>query len=344
MTKRNTVSEFIARAVNIHDVKYNYTKSIYVNLNTSVEIICPDHGAFWQTPNNHIRGGQGCPTCGLIKRQDTIMLKYGANNPMKSSAVAQKVASSKKEKYGSPAYNNRDKCKITMQSRYGVDHYTNRDKCVQTMLERHGVEHNSLLSNVVNKRIQTSIKRYGTPHFKQHHMSSSLALISDIDWLSYQYITLGKTAEKIADELNISDATVGVWLKKAGIAILYGRKYSISGIEWLTYMSETHNIHIQHALNGGEYAIPNTRFRADGYCVDNNTIYEFYGDIYHGNIQVFPSDYKCHPFSDLTTSELYSKTMEREMLLISMGYNVVSIWEHDWNTKHHVTIDKERIY
>ena len=27
-----------------------------------IKIICPKHGSFWQTPNNHLRGTQ-CPTC-----------------------------------------------------------------------------------------------------------------------------------------------------------------------------------------------------------------------------------------------------------------------------------------
>src|SRR3977135_3790645 len=32
-------------------------------------------------------------------------------------------------------------------------------------------------------------------------------------------------------------------------------KYSIESIKWLTYISEKHNIPIQHALNGGEKTI-----------------------------------------------------------------------------------------
>ena len=42
---------------------YDYSKVDYVNSKTKVCIICPEHGEFWQTPNNHMHG-QGCPKCG----------------------------------------------------------------------------------------------------------------------------------------------------------------------------------------------------------------------------------------------------------------------------------------
>jgi very-short-patch-repair endonuclease len=38
---------------------------------------------------------------------------------------------------------------------------------------------------------------------------------------------------------------------------------------------EEKNIHIQHAMNGGEYGIPELGYFVDGYDKDNNTVYEF---------------------------------------------------------------------
>ena len=43
------------------------------------------------------------------------------------------------------------------------------------------------------------------------------------------------------------------------------------------------NIYIQHAINDKEYLIEGTRYHADGFCKDTNTIYEFHGDYWHGN-------------------------------------------------------------
>lgn len=59
---RLSKAEFIKKAQAIHGDKYDYSKVIYENYNTKVQIICKEHGAFLQTPNNHLFGA-GCPTC-----------------------------------------------------------------------------------------------------------------------------------------------------------------------------------------------------------------------------------------------------------------------------------------
>lgn len=61
-SKRLTNEEFIEKAKLIHEDKYDYSKVNYINTSTKVCIICPEHGEFWQTPNNHLFGA-GCPVC-----------------------------------------------------------------------------------------------------------------------------------------------------------------------------------------------------------------------------------------------------------------------------------------
>ena len=55
-------TEFIQRAKEIHGNKYDYSKSVYVNKNTKVCIICPEHGEFWQKAEDHY-SGHGCRKC-----------------------------------------------------------------------------------------------------------------------------------------------------------------------------------------------------------------------------------------------------------------------------------------
>lgn len=62
MPKKLTKEEFIKKANEKHNGKYEYSKVEYVNAKTKVCIICPKHGEFWQTPNAHTKG-QGCPKC-----------------------------------------------------------------------------------------------------------------------------------------------------------------------------------------------------------------------------------------------------------------------------------------
>ncbi len=57
-----TTEKFIEKAKLVHGHKYDYSKTNYINYRTKVCIICPEHGEFWQVPNNHLFGA-GCPTC-----------------------------------------------------------------------------------------------------------------------------------------------------------------------------------------------------------------------------------------------------------------------------------------
>lgn len=58
-----TKDEFIKKAREIHENKYDYSKVDYKDSNTKVCIICPEHGEFWQTPAHHLKG-HGCKKCG----------------------------------------------------------------------------------------------------------------------------------------------------------------------------------------------------------------------------------------------------------------------------------------
>ena len=106
------------------------------------------------------------------------------------------------------------------------------------------------------------------------------------------------------------------------------KQYSKSQIEWLNFISIKDKIIIQHAENEGEYIIPNTRFKADGYCKETNTVYEFHGDYWHGNPLKFDQN---EEFKDGTTfGQLYEKTIEREKQIKDMGFNLIVMWENDW--------------
>lgn len=81
MGKKLTLNDFVQRSNIIHNFKYNYSKVNYVNSNTKVCIICPEHGEFYQRPNAHL-SGQGCKQCGykivsnkLKKSQDQFIVE-----------------------------------------------------------------------------------------------------------------------------------------------------------------------------------------------------------------------------------------------------------------------------
>lgn len=73
MAKKLTQEEFIERATEVHNGKYDYSKVEYLNSYTKVCIICPTHGEFWQTPNHHSLK-HGCPKC---KAEKASKMKAG---------------------------------------------------------------------------------------------------------------------------------------------------------------------------------------------------------------------------------------------------------------------------
>ena len=69
-----TKEQFITRADMLHDRAYLYDYVEYVNMHTHVKIICKLHGEFYQTPDNHLRGGigngNGCPFCNSKRKSN----------------------------------------------------------------------------------------------------------------------------------------------------------------------------------------------------------------------------------------------------------------------------------
>lgn len=73
MSKKLITAEFISSAIKIHGNKYDYSKAIYNGNNIKVEIICPEHGSFWQIPYSHLSSHKGCPRCGKTGKLTTSL-------------------------------------------------------------------------------------------------------------------------------------------------------------------------------------------------------------------------------------------------------------------------------
>lgn len=77
MSKKITTEEFIKRAVAKHGNKYDYSKSIYINNSTNLEIYCKVcDNTFYQTPANHNHKSKrgGCSYCsGKIKTTESLI-------------------------------------------------------------------------------------------------------------------------------------------------------------------------------------------------------------------------------------------------------------------------------
>lgn len=95
---------------------------------------------------------------------------------------------------------------------------------------------------------------------------------------------------------------------------------SVISIEWLSGYGD--NVLM-------EYTLKDLKFRVDGFDPKTNTVYEFLGDFWHGNPDIYdPVD--INPINKKTYGKLYKETIERLEKIKDARYNLIYIWEVDF--------------
>lgn len=308
--KTSNTQEFIEKSKLKHGDKYDYSNSIYTGCFNKLIIICKEHGKFEQQPNNHLYG-KGCMKC---SNEKTTEKKRMTNDEFinKSKEIHGDKYDYSKTEYGK---NSNDKvkiiCSIHGEFLQAPNHHLQKRGCPKCRYEN--IKH-KLTSNT-ELFIEKSKKIYGDKYdySKTKYISSNTNVIITCKEHGEFYI-------RPNNHINSNQSCQKCQTKK---------QYSKSSIKWLNFIQKKNNIYIQHAENDNEYLIPNTRFHVDGYCKETNTIYEFHGDLWHGNLKLY--DKNNTSYFGVKYGELYQKTLEREQLIRDLGYNLVVMWEYDWN-------------
>ena len=110
----------------------------------------------------------------------------------------------------------------------------------------------------------------------------------------------------------------------------FKKNYSQGQIEWLEYIKVSVP-DIRHILNhdGSEFIIPNSRYKADGFSIKDNMIFEYHGDFFHGNPKIYtPTDINTRVKK--THGELYENTLNKQQFCEKSGFKYKFIWESEW--------------
>ena len=303
MSKKITTEIFINKAILVHGDRYDYSKIVYINSKTKIIIICKDHGEFEQTPNNHLRN-RNCPKCCLISKS----IKRSSNT--KEFIEKATLVHGNKYDYSKVNYiSAKEKiviiCKIHGEFLKIPDGHLRNGGCSKCSKSCKNIN----TKDFIEKSIQKHGNKYDYSKTIYNHCEHKLIIICK-------------------DHGEFEQSPVSHY-KSEGCYICQTKGISKVQIQWLELLSKIYNIQIKHAINGGEYKIPTTRYKADGYCKKTNTIYEFHGDYWHGN----PKIYKSKEFNNTcnaTHGELYKKTLIKEQKIRDLGYNLVVMWESDW--------------
>ena len=103
--------------------------------------------------------------------------------------------------------------------------------------------------------------------------------------------------------------------------------------EWLEFNAHVTKTHIRHKYNQGEIYLGQHALPVDGFCKENNTVYQFHGCIFHGcPLPQCPNtnNQGTNPINGIPYQQLYQDTVEKEGYLQKLGFKVVSIFECKW--------------
>ena len=298
MKNSSNIYDFKIKAENIHGNNYDYSRSIYVNNNTKIIIKCNECNYYFeQQPNNHLHG-QGCSVCSGQKINTSIFIE-------RSEKIHNNLFDYSKVNY------------IDGKNKVIIICNTCKNEFKQSPLSHLQGAGCFNCAHIQNNIIRTKTQDQFILEANQIHGDK-------YDYSKVKYINTNSKIIIICNKCNsLFDQLPNNHLSGKGCAKCCNLS-SKPEADWLNYMNV--------ALNCRHYKIKGTRYVVDGYNPETNTIYEFYGDFWHGNPKVFDQD-KMNKKTGKTFGELYKMTINKENMLKEAGYKIVSIWESDWKNE-----------
>lgn len=300
----NTTEIFIEKAKLVHGNTYDYSKVNYINSATNVIIICSEHGDFLLTPNHHIQG-RGCKKCAISMRSE--------NQKLTLNEFIEKSNKIHNNKYN-----------------YSKFIYINA-KSDGIICPKHGIFEQNPNKHLRTKgcykcgRIISGNKfRSTTEKFIE---KSRLIHGEKYDYSKVNYINTNTEVEIICSKHGIFKQKANNHMHGKGCKkCILESTISKGELEWLEYMGLKED---DCQINIGKYWVD---------ALKDGIIYEFLGDYYHGNSEIYD------PYDFCKSKEMffmrYMKTFYRFDKLKMCGYKIKYIWELNWNN-FKKGIDKE---
>lgn len=314
---------FIDAAEEVHGDRYEYPVQEYAGPKAKVTIVCHIHGEFQQTAVAHLTGS-GCKRCNL----SAGTLRYTTDTFIEKAKI---VHEGRNYDYSKTVFvSGHDNviviCPVHGEYTAEASTHIKGAQCRQCT----NIQSRCTTDEFINKAVAVHDDRYDytkTMYFKADE-KVIITCRKHGDFEQTPNCHLGGCGCKKCATRNSKKATL-----------------------WLEYMSIATGLRIQHADNDGEFYVPHLYpgkkrldIRVDGYCEATNTVYEFAGDSFHGNPRKYPDPDKMHWCINKTYGELYQNTLDREAWLKSLGYDVVTIWEMDWDRAVKMVVKIQRAF
>lgn len=343
------INEFIMTANIKHNNKYDYSKSVYINSTTNIIIICKKHGEFNQTTYTHLKG-IGCSKCsGNSKLNNYSFIQkaiskhgnrydYSKINYIKSLVKIKIICKKHGEFMQTPSSHLSGKgCPVCSSSfkmctesfikksmlkhenryDYSKTKYIGNKEKVIVICREHGEFMQTPFSHLQGQgcKICSNLNKSCISEFIER---SLIIHENKYDYSNISFVNIKTKIGIICKEHGLFEQIPKSHLVGKGCPRC-GNKFGIMENKWL----DNFNILDEYR----QYKI--SKYIVDGYDPVKNTIYEFYGDFWHGNPNRYNSS-ELNKVIKLTFGELYERTLQKENKLKELGYNIISIWESDF--------------
>ena len=252
------------------------------------------------------------------------------NNPNWKQDMVEKVKNTKLLRYRNKNFNNTLKNQQTRERNNTLQNNINiLKKREQNYKIKTGYEYNSQIQEVKEQKRKTCKLKYNCDNAKQIHINHFEDL--NEDFFRNNFITNNKfLIHKCVDYFNLSMVTINVYKSKFNIIEPNLSQICYRQNLWLDQLNiMNRKFVIKHK---------NKRYKPDGYDPKTNTIYEFLGDFWHGNPEIYNLDdinIKC----DKTFKKLNEYTFQRFDEIKSLGYKIIYIWENDFIKNNKINED-----
>jgi hypothetical protein len=289
------LEELMASFRKAHGDRYSYDKVDYKGTKETITIVCQVHGDFRQKPAQHMMGN-GCQRCSKRYRWNT---EEFINNSRE--VHGNKFTYDRTEYLGALA-------SVTITCPHHGDFQTQPARHIQF---KNGCPHcNSRRLKSPERFIQDATARFGDRY----------------DYSLVKYVNSSTPIKIICKRHGIFEQPPSWHLNNAIGCQQCSYNVSSKETAWLDSLNLPSTVKRQTKV-----LIDGRRRNVDAVDNSTRTIYEFWGDWWHGNPKFFASD-DVHPKAKKTYGELYRETLAKRRAIKRAGFKLVEIWEHKYDS------------
>jgi hypothetical protein len=295
-----TLERILNRFTKAHGDTYDYSKVEYSRIDRPVCITCKIHGDFDQRPSNHL-SGSGCPKCASTKESERR--GYGL------SGFVDRATQTHGDRYD---YSQVEYKSVTTKIRIICRDHGEFWQLPHLHLGGAGCQECAKVKPLTTESfIERSIEIHGQKYLYDLVTYSGLnqkvqikcARHGIFDQLACNHLA-GSGCPKCSNRYRMQDA----WLDHLGLP------------------DDRFHRQVKLFMEDGSFIV------ADGYDATTLTVYEFWGDKWHGN-PLTTNQNDIHPVCKVSYGSLYNKTLSKRDKILKSGYQIMEIWESKWKSK-----------